>query len=87
MFDHLSIFPNPVTSGNQVNISYRSSESFSGTLAIMDITGKVLVNQQLNVIAGTATIPVNMPAVAQGIYFIKISDNTKSELVQFIVTD
>lgn len=87
MFDHLSIFPNPVTSGNQVNISYRSAESFSGTLEVLDITGKVLVAQELNVIAGAATIPVNMPAVAQGVYFIKISNNNKSELVQFIVAD
>ena len=86
IFDHLTVFPNPAKAGGSVTLSYRSSVGFDGTAAILDITGKQISQQNIQVIGGAGSISVTLPEVAEGLYFIKLSDDNQSELIEFIVT-
>lgn len=86
IFDHLTVFPNPATAGGNVTLSYRSSVGFDGTAAILDITGKQISQQNIAVIGGAASISLNLPEIAEGIYFIKLSNDKQSELIEFMVT-
>jgi hypothetical protein len=87
LFEHLSLFPNPTTAENGITLNYRSASSFNGTLSVLDITGKIISEQQVNIVAGSKTLSIDLPAVAEGIYFIKMTNATQSELIEFMIAE
>ena len=65
-------YPNPFTS--VLNISLKSALESQGTLSIFDIMGKEISKTELN--KGVKTITINNPTLANGIYFVNISNGS-----------
>lgn len=87
MFNHLSVYPNPVHSNSEVFINYTSTNNFNGSIEVVDITGKRIAEQTANFVAGNKTIGIKLPSVNQGVYFIKLQSNNQSEVIKFVVTE
>ncbi len=66
----LNIFPNPST--GSFNISFVLAQNQNVTVDMINLQGKVVSTQNINAIAGSNNLPVNMNTVAKGIYFVKI---------------
>lgn len=71
IFNSLSIYPNPLTSGNTLNIKFGANVSAS--LNLYDITGKMVLSSATE---GLATKPLALSNLPNGIYLLQIaSDN------------
>ena len=69
--EEISIFPNPVY-GNTLYINYTADELAAIQLNLRDITGKNVWSTQDMVEKGSQTIPLIIPSVASGIYFLEV---------------
>jgi hypothetical protein len=68
--------PNPAN--NVVSIFSDIDNSFS--LKVVDLTGKTILDKELNGIENT----MDLTALSSGIYFFKFASETKSETVKII---
>jgi sugar lactone lactonase YvrE len=77
-----AIYPNPVN--NTLNIQFSASyTSGKNTFEIVDITGRTITSFDRTVNSGNI-IPVDVSALSGGMYFIKVSNNTSSQVLKFI---
>ena len=75
----ISVYPIPFSS--ELNISYPSSEVSVVTIQITDAQGRKVVTKEVNVKEGQNLINVNnLTSLSTGSYFIRITDNTTSEV-------
>lgn len=77
------IYPNP-SKGNST-ISYVSTKNDKLNIAIYDITGKLMLNNEWNVKTGGNIMSINMKNYAKGNYFIKISSGEKCCTIKHII--
>lgn len=71
----LVAYPNPVS--NVVNILFDADTQSEGTLNITDVSGRILLNQPINSIAGRNQLAIDMTKFAQGVYFIQLIEKNK----------
>ena len=83
----LSVFPNPVASSEFITIDIRSAEAAApATIQVMDMMGKVVFSQTMNLEAGTTQIPVNTAKLNSGAYLIHLhTASEKFDVIRFIV--
>ncbi len=74
----LQLYPNPVK--NRLHITTPQSGTYE--LIIYNMTGKVVLNQKMNVISQSVSIPVDMAA---GTYILELKNNSGSNLAPFVV--
>jgi len=68
---NISVYPNPST--GIVTIKYAGSENLQSTnLTISDITGKLIMQQPLNINVNAATRQINLNNLPQGVYLLNI---------------
>lgn len=73
VFKGLSVYPNPFKSVLSINLPIASEQKT--TLSVSDVTGKVVLSQELT--AGSSS--VNLESLQQGVYFLElISGNEKA---------
>ena len=70
--NQLTIFPNPATSNVTIQIS--SEEDFGGTIVVTDMTGRVLLSQNAEVISGENNFDLNIADLLSGMYIVCIRD-------------
>jgi len=87
LFNQIAIYPNPAISGKTISINYTSTNGFEGGLSVLDITGKVIATQPITIFTGNDVIKVAIPQVSAGIYFMRFSNNTESELIEFMIAE
>jgi hypothetical protein len=80
--ENYSIFPNP--NGGMYSLSIQSFFPRSTTLQVLDMTGKILLSQTLNLIEGANLIPIDQSGLLSGIYFVHVDGFT--ETIKMIVT-
>jgi len=74
----VKLFPNPIAPGNLVNISLSLKEVGSYDLEILDVSGKVMYQQKINLESINQTIPVNTSSIwSAGIYWVRISNTSR----------
>lgn len=66
----VSVFPNPTR--GQVSLNWGASLQ-DVTLQVVDMTGKVVMQQQLNQVTEGQTLSLNLESKANGIYFIRVT--------------
>ncbi len=66
----LEIFPNPLESS--LNIRFDSRETFKGQLRLMDMTGRLVWNQAMDITNGEQSWSLPLPALQQGVYFLTL---------------
>ncbi|MFZ9955916.1 MAG: T9SS type A sorting domain-containing protein [Flavobacteriales bacterium] len=76
---NFSVFPSPATS--EVNLKFTAQEATTVTLT--DITGRVMVSEQ--VAAGSVSKTYNVSNFAQGLYFVTISGANGQTTEKFMV--
>ena len=69
-FELISVAPNPVKTNTVLSISTVKAGRMS--IAVSDMTGKVVMTQNINVIAGNNPITMNLATLGAGTYNIKV---------------
>lgn len=67
---HQLLFPNPAT--NRFNVLFNSIENSKGTLQIFDISGREVLNHNVEVIAGENNLSENVSQLQNGVYFVQV---------------
>ena len=76
---NISVYPNPFTS--QINISYKKAvENLNSAAKLYDMTGKLLITQAIQ----KQTTIINVNALPQGIYILKVEGNNASQVFKLI---
>ena len=78
----LNIYPNPTV--DILNITFEAQESGIQNIAVLDITGKVKISQQVNLNEGQNQIEVDVNNLPTGNYFVLMGENDYSSAIQFI---
>ncbi len=76
-----SIYPNPAN--NELNIKFFSESEDVITLEAYDVVGKLIMSKYASVTKGNNLFTLDVAGAASGMYFMKISDGTKQEMVKF----
>lgn len=79
----LNIFPNPAS--EYLNIKFNSEKPESILISIMDLSGKVLVQEKKENISGSYSIQLNIKELSTGSYFLRILAGNKVETKKLIV--
>lgn len=75
--DSIKIFPNPVQRGAVFSVALKLKPANNYTLQVVDVTGRLLLQQQINALVKLTT--QNIQSSEQwsgGVYFIRIIDNS-----------
>lgn len=76
------VFPNPTN--QNVTISYDSKTEDKLVLIVLDVTGKILLAQQVSSMVGNNTIEINLETIEAGVYVIELSDANSSKRIKLI---
>jgi hypothetical protein len=76
----MKIYPNPAV--NTTSISLENSSGNDSQLRVLDITGKIIQELQVN---GVANIEINTSNLESGIYFIQLSDGINSRIEKLVI--
>ncbi len=81
--DQFMVFPNP-TKG-KLSLKSESALQKQVLVSVLDVSGKVVFNQQLNFTSGDLAQELNISQLAAGMYFLKLSNKESSSgLVRII---
>jgi len=73
----LSSYPNPVN--NILNVSYTKDQSETITFSIIDVLGKIVIKEK------ELTTSIDVSSLNNGNYFLKVTSETSSESIPFVV--
>ena len=74
----LSTYPNPVN--NTLNVSSTKTNTGSVVYSILDVSGKVVIQEN------KLTPAIDVSALSNGNYFLKVSSEKATESIQFVVS-
>ena len=78
----LSVFPNPAT--DRLNVSFVTDNVSSINCKILDMTGKLLYNKQIESNGGLIEESVDVSGFAKGIYFLRIETTKGTTIEKFV---
>jgi len=67
----ISVYPNPVTNGS-VNVSFADQPEGKYQVQLLDLNGKLISTQEVNIAGKYQVHNLNIPDVAKGNYLIKV---------------
>lgn len=67
-----SLFPNPST--YQVTLTIKSDKLVNDAISIIDLNGKLIMQQVVSLEKGVNHISLNVQSLAQGVYLVKLND-------------
>jgi hypothetical protein len=73
-FKNFKIYPNPVTAGSTITIEWKKAEPGDYDLQLLNLAGQVQMLQQLRADEEMQFSKVQIPAVAAGIYFLRVTN-------------
>lgn len=68
-----NIYPSPAARGATVTATIKAAVAGSSVLSVMNQHGKIVIQQRISLVKGNNVIPVKLPAVAAGMYWIKMN--------------
>lgn len=80
----VNVYPNPVNGGN-VTFQINASQASEMNIAIYNITGQKVMEQNVNVALGVSEQHINVSSLNSGIYFATVKANGFENTVKFIV--
>lgn len=80
----LSLYPDPVTAGNPVQLNYNFLAAAKRTVSLRDLTGRVLWKQGIT--AAKGTLSITLTTLRQGIYLVVV-DGKEPASKQLIVNE
>ena len=76
----ISVYPNPAL--DEINISFFSNEISS--IKIRDITGNVIITEQIKLLSGFSVKKVDIKNLSKGIYFLELTTKNNTIYKKFI---
>jgi hypothetical protein len=80
--NNILLFPNPVTT--EFQLSYQTAEAGNLQLDIINIQGKVVLQQNLITQIGMNIFPINVMQLQEGLYVCRIQNGSRFENLKFI---
>ncbi|TXB64868.1 T9SS type A sorting domain-containing protein [Phaeodactylibacter luteus] len=81
----MSIFPNPVAAGNELNVQVDLEEASPAMLIVAGIDGKVLKVQEYPNGVQQETLKVSTAGLAAGMYLVRLSTDNGTKTMKFTV--
>jgi trimeric autotransporter adhesin len=82
-FGVIAAYPNPAV--EIINVQFNTLEEGNITARIVDMTGRLVLEQQMSALNGTNMFPVQLNGLSAGTYFITLSsDNEVAEPIRFV---
>ncbi|MEX1193232.1 MAG: PKD domain-containing protein, partial [Brumimicrobium sp.] len=75
--NEVSLYPNPASS--TINLKVESSKSSQVEYKVLDVTGKIVINNSMTISSGINDEKINVDHIRQGVYFIQITSLTTGE--------
>ena len=72
----LNIYPNPTSDNININIDINEASSFK--IELLDMIGRTLLNQDMDLFKGNNIYSVDLSSYSKGVFFIRISDKNNS---------
>jgi hypothetical protein len=69
----INVYPNP--SHDVVNLSFSMDKASDVVVSITDLSGKLLYSNSIKAVSGNNSIPVDVNAIAKGVYVLHISSD------------
>jgi hypothetical protein len=66
----MNVYPNPTK--ESVSVQITSSKNEQGTILVMDMQGKIVTVEQVNLKSGINQIPLNLAKQADGNYMVSL---------------
>lgn len=82
-FNDLSLYPNP-TDG-ELNVSFSAIKNKDMQFQVLDITGKIIQNNQINASQGTNLVLLDTQKFAAGSYFLKVMSDDHFKTLPFVI--
>jgi hypothetical protein len=82
-----SMHPNPVLAGSSFTIDCRVDETAQATVALTDITGKVIETTTTECTRGSNSIMVSTEGLAKGTYMVTVTVGERSQTQRIVVVD
>lgn len=79
----MALYPNP--SNGNFTLELNLQQDDTALIEILDITGKSIYQQQLQVAAGMNQLPVSLNQIAAGTYLLRLKTSTKNHVVRLII--
>jgi hypothetical protein len=82
------LFPNPANCKDEIILNYTFLQSGKGELKIIDINGRILLTQNLNILANeNSQTSINIAKVnlSSGIYVVLLSTETESNFIKLLI--
>ncbi|WP_290701613.1 T9SS type A sorting domain-containing protein [Lacinutrix sp.] len=76
------VYPNPVTKGKQLNINFPNESNYNVT--IINILGKTVYNREYT---NSSNIKINTNAFANGLYMLRLSNNTNTVVKKVVINN
>lgn len=82
----ISINPNPVSANETTTVRFQSSSSTVVTLRVVDMTGRMVLQQLSKVTEGINSVPVNkLGLLKPGIYVMQLADGEEISAIKFSI--
>ena len=80
---NFTVFPNPTTGNFTASIT--ATGNAAAELKVLDLSGRTLKSQSVNLTTGTQTVPVAMSSMASGVYFVTLTQGGVTTTQKLIV--
>ena len=85
--DGISISPNPVINADNVTVRITANATKNVDLKVMDMAGRVMLQQQTRVTEGNNSITLNnLNRLQAGIYLLQMMDGSDLNTIKFVIT-
>ena len=81
----INIYPNPVSSGSELNFHLKATKPFSSVAQIFDINGKVVQAVEINVHHGDNFLPMDVSGLSSGIYTLNVNSDQGNHSEKFVI--
>ena len=81
--DKFAIYPNPAS--RSVTVDFATNRKGRVEMELVDVTGKVLLRTQAASEIGTNLFPVNVSKIAEGTYFLKMTDGQTVSVQRLVI--
>ncbi len=79
----LNVFPNPAT--DRATIVFNGTEGADFNLKMIDITGRIIMNERGTAVEGNNQRELNAGGIAAGVYFIQIETGNVTEQIRLVI--
>ena len=79
----ISVSPNPV-SNDFINLNYTTINKGSVQIEIIDVQGRLVTTQVMNVSRGETAINIDLPELSTGVYVLRTLQDGNSKMLRFV---